>query len=286
MEKEEFLKKLEIELKISKYSEYTIRNYISANSELLEFSKKSPDLMDLDDVKAFIALTFSEKSPSSEVLFLAAVKYAYENVFNRNITSGIKRPKKETKIPVVLSKKEVESLLNALTVPKSRLMISMIYACGFRVSELANLKINDLDFNDKKGFVRKAKGKKDRAFNIPNYLNEQIKKQAENQRKDNQEFLFTGPKGRISIRNIEKIVRKAAERAGINKEVHPHTLRHSFATHLLEKGMDIRYIQELLGHSDLKTTQIYTHVSSEELKKIKSPYDDMMEEKEENGSNN
>jgi len=282
MQKEEFLKKIEIELKISKYSDYTIRNYLRANSELLEFSKKSPDLMALDDVKAFIASTFSEKSSSSEVLFLAAVKYAYENIFKRNITSGIKRPKKETKIPVVLSKKEVESLLNALSVPKSKLMISIIYACGFRVSELANLKINDIDFNEKTGYIRKAKGKKDRVFNIPSHLIKQLKEQAENQRKDNQEFLFTGPKGRISIRNIEKIVRKAAERAGLNKEVHPHTLRHSFATHLLEKGLDIRYIQELLGHSDLNTTQIYTHVSSEELKKIKSPYDDMIEEKEKN----
>ena len=286
MQKEDFLKKLEIELKISKYSDYTIRNYLQANSELLDFAKKSPDLMDLDDVKAFIASTFSKKSSSSEVLFLAAVKYAYESIFERNITSGIRRPKKETKIPVVLSKKEVEILLNALTVQKSRLMVSLIYACGFRVSELANLKINDIDFNEKTGFIRKAKGKKDRAFNIPNHLIEQLKEQAENQRKDNQEFLFTGPKGRISIRNIEKIVRKAAQKAGINKEVHPHTLRHSFATHLLEAGTDIRFIQELLGHSNLNTTQIYTHVSSKELKKIKSPYDDMIEEKEKNESKN
>jgi len=160
-------------------------------------------------------------------------------------------------------------------------MVSLIYACGFRVSELTNLKINDIDFNEKKGYLRKAKGKKDRVFNIPEFLYEQLKEQAENQRKDNQEFLFTGPKGKISIRNIEKIVRKAAQRAGINKEVHPHTLRHSFATHLLEDGLDIRYIQELLGHSDLNTTQIYTHISSEQLKKIKSPLDTLMEKKEE-----
>lgn len=281
MEKGEFLQKLETELKISKYSNYTIRNYLQANSTLLEFSKKSPDLIGLDDVKLFIASNLSESSSSSEVLFLAAIKYAYENIFKINITSGIKRPKKERKIPIVLSKKEVESLINILNAQKSKLMVSMIYACGFRVSELVNLKINDIDFNEKKGYLRKAKGKKDRVFNIPEFLHEQLKEQAENQRKDNQEFLFTGPKGRISIRNIEKIVRTAAKRAGINKEVHPHTLRHSFATHLLERGLDIRYIQELLGHSDLNTTQIYTHISSEELKKIKSPYDDIMEEKNE-----
>jgi integrase/recombinase XerD len=282
MEKEEFLKKLETELKISKNSDYTIRNYLSANSEFLKFAQRNPENLTIDNVKEFMAEKLSDKASSSSVLFLSAIKYAYLNILGKDITAGIKRPKKEKKIPVVLSKKEVESLLNALTIQKSKLMVSMIYACGFRVSELANLKINDIDFNEKKGYVRKAKGKKDRVFNLPEFLHEQLKEQAEKQKKDNQEFLFTGPKGRISIRNIEKIVRTAAKRAGINKQVHPHTLRHSFATHLLEDGLDIRYIQELLGHSDLNTTQIYTHISSEQLKKIKSPIDTLMEKKDEN----
>jgi site-specific recombinase XerD len=92
----------------------------------------------------------------------------------------------------------------------------------------------------------------------------------------NQEYLFTGPNGRLTDRNLQKMVRKFAKKAGINKEVHPHTLRHSFATHLLENGTDIRKIQELLGHADLSTTQIYTHISTEELKKIKSPIDNLM----------
>jgi len=280
MEKEEFLQKIETELKISKYSNYTIRNYLDANSELLEFSKKRPDLMALDDVKRFIAENFSEKSVSSEILFLAAVRYAYPKFVGKDITEGIRRPRKEGKIPVVLSKEEVRKLIDSFNVEKSKLMISLLYACGFRVSELINLKINDLDFDERKGYVRKAKGKKDRLFNIPVFLSEQLKEQAENQKKSNQEYIFSGPKGKLSVRNIEKIVRNAAKKAGINKGVHPHTLRHSFATHLLEDGLDIRYIQELLGHSDLNTTQIYTHVSSEEIRKIKSPFDKMMEENE------
>ncbi len=278
MNKEEFLKKIETELKISKNSAYTIRNYVAYNAALLEFSKKTPEELSLDDVKLYIAEHLTEKSSSSVILFLAAIKYAHSTIFSRDITAGIKRPKKEKKIPTVLSKEEIKALLSSITNSKSKLMISLLYACGFRVSELVNLKIRDLDFNNKVGHARQAKGKKDRTFNIPEFLVLVLMQRAEKQKSLNQEYLFTGPKGRLSSRNVQKIVKKAAKKAGIEKEVHPHTLRHSFATHLLENGTDIRMIQELLGHSDLSTTQIYTHISNEELKKIKSPIDSLMKE--------
>ena len=151
-----------------------------------------------------------------------------------------------------------------------------MYACGMRVSELINLKIKDLDFDEKTGQIKQAKGKKDRTFNIPSFLINDLKEQAQNQNKKNKEYLFTGPNGKLSPRNLQKIVSLAGKKAGIKKEVHCHTLRHSFATHLLENGVDIRKIQELLGHADLSTTQIYTHISTEELKKIKSPLDELM----------
>ena len=173
-----------------------------------------------------------------------------------------------------MSKDEVKRLLNAITNDKSKLMVSLMYACGFRVSELTNLKLRDLDFNEKIGYVRQAKGKKDRIFNIPTFLFKQLQEHVGKQKEG--EYLFVGPKGRLSSRNIEKIVRNTGRKAEINKDVHCHTLRHSFATHLLEDGVDIRKIQELLGHADLSTTQIYTHVSSEQLKKIKSPIDNLM----------
>ena len=162
-------------------------------------------------------------------------------------------------------------------------MLSLIYACGFRVSELTNLKVQDIHFEEKIGYVRKAKGKKDRMFNIPEFLIEELKTQVELQKNNSQEFLFSGPKGRLSIRNIEKITKNALKNSGIQKEIHPHTLRHSFATHLLEDGIDIRMIQTMLGHSNLDTTAIYTHISSEQIKKVPSPIDALMkkEEKEE-----
>lgn len=273
MEKEEFLKKLQVELKISKNSPYTLRNYINANAELLKSANKSPENLTEDDVKMFIIDNFENASASSIIIFLSAIKYAFLNILKKDITSSIKRPKREKKIPVFLTKSEVKLLFNNLENKKSRLMISLLYACGMRVSELVNLKLDDFNFNEMTGIIKQGKGRKDRIFNIPKHLFKQLIKQVEQQRERNQEYLFNGPKGKLSTRNIQKIVQKAIKKSGIRKSVHPHTLRHSFATHLLENNIDIRKIQELLGHSDLSTTQIYTHISTEELKKIKSPID-------------
>ena len=275
MEKEEFLKKIETELKISKNSEYTIRNYLFFNSALINFAKKNPGEITEDDVKFFMAEKLADKSASSNILFLSALKYAYTNILDKDITSGIKRPKREKRIPNVLSKDEVKRLIAAINNSKSRLMISLLYACGFRVSELVNLKVNDIDFGEKSGHARQAKGKKDRMFNLPVSLIEPLKRQAEIQKQDNSEFLFSGPNGKLSTRNIEKIVKRAALKAGISKRVMPHTLRHSFATHLLEDGVDIRFIQVLLGHASISTTELYTHISPEQIKQIKSPLDEL-----------
>ncbi len=282
MQKEDFIKKIEVELKISKNSDYTIKSYIKSNLKLLDFAKKQPKQITQDDVKAYQAEYLSNKASSSVILFLAAIKYAYDTIFSKDPTKGIKRPKKESKIPIVLSKDEATRLIDSINNKKSKLMISLIYACGLRVSELTNLKIQDLDFNQRIGYARQAKGRKDRIFNIPNLLYNKLKKQAEN----NEEYLFTGPKGKLTTRNIQKIVSNAAKKAGIDKAVHPHTLRHSFATHLLENGINIREIQELLGHSQLDTTEKYIHISGENLKQIKSPLDTLMEEKNEKKRSN
>jgi len=272
METNEFLKKLEVELKISKNSKYTIRNYTNSNQNLINFTNKNPDQITTEDVKLFIAENLTDKAATSITLFLAAIKYAHATILNNDITATIKRPKKETKIPTTLSKQEIKKLINEIKTEKSKLMISLIYACGFRVSELINLKISNLNFPEKIGHIKQAKGNKDRIFNIPEFLIEDLQHQAEKQK--DKEYLFTGRNGKLSTRNLQKIVSSAAQRAKLNG-VHCHTLRHSFATHLLENGVDIRKIQELLGHSDLSTTQIYTHVSTEELKKIKSPIDSL-----------
>lgn len=274
MDKEEFLKKLEIELKISKASPHTVTNYIKQNHALLVFSETDPDEISTDDIKHYLAENLTNSASSTIILFLAAIKYAYSNILKSDPTLTIKRPKKENHLPIVLSKSEVKLILSKIKNEKSNLIISLIYATGFRVSELTNLKTKDLNLPEKMGHIRQSKGNKDRIFNIPEFLFNQVKNQVEQQNKFNQEYLFSGRNGKISVRNIQKIISSAAKRAGL-QNVHTHTLRHSFATHLLEDGVDIRKIQKLLGHANLSTTQIYTHVSNEELKKIKSPIESL-----------
>jgi len=274
MEKNQFLKSLETELKISKASPHTIRNYIKQNSDLLIFTKKIPSDITTQDVKEYLAKNLTSRASSSTTLFLAAIKYAYSNLLKIDPTSPIKRPKKEIHIPTTLSKPQIKLLLQNIQNEKSHLIASLIYACGFRVSELTSLKIQDLNLSEKIGHIRQAKGNKDRIFNIPEFLLEDLKHQIKQQNKNSQKYLFSGRNAKISNRNIQKIISSAATRADL-KNVHTHTLRHSFATHLLEDSVDIRKIQELLGHANLSTTQIYTHVSAEELKKIKSPIESL-----------
>ena len=271
----EFLEKLEIELKISKGSKYTMRNYLDYNKKFLEYIKKSPDLIIEEDVKKYLAEKLSKNSASTTLLFLSAIKFAYLLILKKDPTRKLKRPKKDKILPAVLTKEEVFKLINAINTKKSKLMVSLMYACGMRVSELINLKTQDFDFNEGIGHIIQGKGRKDRIFNIPESLRKDLIKQAKKQKLKNQIYLFTGPKGKLSSRNLQKIVSRSAKRAGIKKDVHCHTLRHSFATHLLENNVDIRKIQELLGHASLSTTQIYTHISTKELKKIKSPLDSL-----------
>jgi len=145
MNKEEFLKKIEIELKISKNSEYTLGNYIDSNKKFLDSLEKGLEKIGEEDIKEYLAEKFSEKSPTSTILFLAAIKYSFWNILKKDPTANIRRPKREKRLPVVLTKKEALKLINSIKNKKSKLMISLLYSCGMRVSELTSLKIENLD---------------------------------------------------------------------------------------------------------------------------------------------
>jgi len=270
MQKEEYLKKLETELKLIKKSDLTIKNYFFFNKKLLESTNKNPDQVDEDDVKNFLA-SMSDKASSSIILALAAIKFASLTILKKDLTKNIKRPKKDKALPSVLTKDEIKSLINTAQTRKSKLIIKFLYSTGLRVSELVNIRPQDLNLNEKTAIVRKGKGKKDRNIILPESLIQELRNYIE-KNKENQ-YLFSKEKP-LTTRNIQKIIKKTAKKAQINKKVTPHTLRHSYATHLLEQGTDIRIIQTLLGHENLNTTQIYTHVSTEELKKVKNPLDE------------
>lgn len=259
------------ELKLRGYSKETQTAYIKYNKKLLEFSNKKKDEIDLSDVKSYLAHLVSEKeaAPRSVNLARAAILFYFNDVLGKEFPK-IKTPKVKSSLPIVLTKEEVKRLIECAGSEKSRLMMMMLYSSGLRVSELVNLKWGDLERSEKIAWVRGGKGSKDRMI----ILSELIVKSFEHLPKIS-EYVFPGRNGPLTTKNIQKIVRLAARNALINKKVTPHTLRHSFATHLLENGTDIRIIQELLGHSNLQTTQIYTHISSEQKKKIKSPLDDL-----------
>jgi len=268
------LDKLETELKIRGFSRRTVDAYLFHNKKFLKFVDKDPKSVVEDDAKRYLAylITDLKYSPRSANLALSSLKFFHNEILQNSAFNGLKAPKSEKKLPTVLTKDEIKKLLNAVNNSKHKLLIEFMYSSGLRVSECVSLKINDLDLTEKMGKIRHGKGNKERYIILSNslidHLNEYLPK-----KKDNSPFIFSVNGRPITIRQAQKVVKESAKNAGIKKRVFCHALRSSFATHLLEAGTDIRVIQELLGHSDLSTTQIYTKVSTQQLKKVKSPLD-------------
>ena len=207
-------------------------------------------------------------SAASVGLVKAALKFFYDEVLKKGIVT-LKTPKIDKKLPVVLNKEEVSRLIESASNEKSKLIIKMLYSSGLRLSECINMKVDDLEFNDKIAWVRGGKGGKDRMVILSEKLAKELEKYFKG-RSFQSEYAFPGPNGVMSDRNVRKLVVNAAKKAGIRKKVSPHTLRHCFATHLLDNGADLRSVQELLGHQSLSTTQVYTHLTT---KRIRESYD-------------
>ncbi|MCE8428062.1 MAG: tyrosine-type recombinase/integrase [Candidatus Methanoperedens sp.] len=268
------LKKLETELKLRGFSKQTSRMYLFYNRKFIEYIRKSPEDIDENDIREFLAYKISDQSLSnaSIVLIKAALKFFYTDMLGINL-SIIKTPKASKKLPVVLNRQEIKDLLENTKNTKHRLLIELLYSAGLRLSECINLQYHDLDMNDGIGWVRHGKGAKDRIFILSEMFKKDLLEYMKQTGAGGKGHIFSVNRRKMSPRGIQHAIKISAERAGIKKNVHVHTLRHSFATHLLENGIDVRKIQKLLGHSNLQTTQIYTQVSSEEIKKIKSPLD-------------
>ena len=267
------LKKLEIEMKLRGFSANTIDSYLLYNQKFLEYNKKSPEDVTEDDIKEFMVHKMEDSVSNGSLSYIkSALKFYYDEILGKKF-SWIKTPRTTKSLPIILTKNEIKELLDNTENEKHRLMIELLYSTGLRLSECINLKYSDLDLKESVGWVRKGKGSKDRIFIISEMFKNDLIIYKEKYGFSENGFIFTVNGRKMSPRGIQHAIKISVERAGIEKSVHVHTLRHSFATHLLENGVDIRKIQQLLGHSNLQTTQIYTQVSSEEIKKIKSPLD-------------
>lgn len=273
----EFLNKARNIMTSRKYSDDTIETYMHYMEDFFTFINKNPDFADSDDISLYFSYLAGEKDVSTSTLnvALSAVKFYYDEISPINFPRGIKRPRKSQKLPEILTKQEISRILSVLDNIKHRAIITLVYSAGLRVSEVVNLKVADLDFDRNSIHIRGAKGRKDRytilSEKAAQTLNIYIKAMRPNR------WLFPGQKEgtHITRRTAQVVFKKAAKQAKIQKDVSIHSLRHSFATHLLENGTDIRYIQRLLGHKSTKTTERYTHVSNETLRNIQSPLDCM-----------
>ena len=267
-------------LRVRRYSWRTVKTYLS---HLRKFFAAHPDLpkerVDTQVVKTYILQRAEEGdyADATQHQLLNALKFWLEHVEGREKAFVNLRPRKSVKLPQVLSVGEVKQLLSAIPNLKHRCIIKVIYGGGLRLSELCALRLQDIHYEREQIFVHGGKGRKDRYTTLPKRLVPELRAYQEQYRP--QRWLFEGQSGGVySVRSVQKVLRQAVERSGIATYATVHTLRHSYATHLLEQGTSLRHIQLLLGHASSKTTEIYTHVSSKERSRIVSPLDRLADE--------
>jgi integrase/recombinase XerD len=270
------------ELERRNYSQNTRRIYLYAVAELARHFKCSPDQLGLDHIREYQAHLFREckLKPNSVSVYVEAIRFLFVHVLKRRWTvADIPYPKRPHTLPLVLSHQEVARLIKAAANPVHRVVLMTLYATGMRRTELTRLKIADIDTQRMVIHIRGAKGRKDRDVMLSPKLLEALRQYWRSLKRKPTVWLFPGGREHTNMEQpmSDKVVwqacDRAAHRAGIAKPIHPHSLRHSFATHLLEAGTDIRTIQILLGHSDLKTTTIYLHLSRRHLQETASPLD-------------
>jgi len=266
---------LDTELRSRKYSPRTREAYLQYNSALCRWLQKPPEETNSADITKFLAYQEKEKklSASSMNLNISAVKFFYHQVMKKDIVSDQHRPRHDKRLPVIFSKTEVKQMFTAEPNKKHRLLLMMVYASGLRVSEVVKLKWTDIDFSRRTVMVNSGKGRKDRYTLLSEQVAEFLKQNFSNE--DRSPWIFPGihPEYHLSIRSAQNIFKNALIRAKIPKTASIHSLRHAFATHLLESGIDIKYIQTLLGHASVRTTARYTHVAQRRVLKIESPID-------------
>lgn len=276
-----WIDKLETELRARKYSPKTVAAYVHYNKAFCKTVQKGPEDIRSEDVKGYLAYLDKSRdlSAASVNLAISALKFFYTGVLEKDAAWGqCRRPRHDKRLPAVLSGGEINMMLNREKNPKHRLLLMLAYSSGLRVGEVVALKKNSIDVNRKLIFIRSGKGRKDRCT----LLSERAARFFEDYclLYDIDDWLFPGVPSckHLSIRSAQNIFNKALDKAHIQKRLSIHSLRHSFATHLLENGTDIKYIQELLGHASIRTTERYTHVARRHFLRIQSPLDNLSTE--------
>lgn len=268
---EEYLLKLEL----LRYSNNTVKTYISCFEKFIN-THKQIELISIDenDIRSYLQkLIQAGKSDSYVNQMINSIKFYYETVKGMpNRFYLVERPRKKHTLPKVISIEEVQAIIKNTNNIKHKCILSLLYSAGLRKSELLHLRMQDIDAKRMVILVRNGKGGKDRLTLLSQKVLDDLRLYYKAYRPVN--YLFEGEAGKqYSATSVSAILNQAAKKSKIRKNVSPHMLRHSFATHLLENGTDLRYIQTLLGHSSSKTTEIYTHVAIKNIQLVKSPID-------------
>lgn len=262
------------QLTIQRYSHNTIRTYKQHLEYFLINNHKPLDLIDIDDIRQFLLhkIHSNKWNESSQNSFINALKFYFDKIANKTFDFSKIRPRSPKELPNVLTENEVVAIFKVTDNLKHKLILMLIYAAGLRLGELLRLRLDDIHQESNKIFIKAGKGKKDR-YTVYSQKISLLMETYIKQYKPTYWLIEGAMGGEYSARSVQAILRKAVEKAQVNPYATVHTLRHSFATHLLERGTDIRYIQHLLGHSSLKTTEIYTHITSKGGEQISSPLD-------------
>lgn len=280
-ENTEALQQFKRELVLKGYSQSTQRTYENEFRQFLQTIKDTPAKnFSVSRLKDYFEYCYSKLKLSENTMHsrINALKFYYEQVLDRDkFFWEIPRPKKQQQLPKIFSQDEVAAIINSVSNKKHKVMLMLAYSAGLRISEVVNIRAYQIDSKRMTIFVSQAKGKKDRIVTLSPVLLVMLREYAKQYKPDKKGYLFEGstPGAPYSTRSLQEVLQAAKKKAGVMKPGSVHTLRHSFATHLIEKGTDVTMIQKLLGHNDLKTTLIYLHTSNQDLLKVISPLDDL-----------
>lgn len=271
MDSEKLLVRVSEECRLRGFSVQTIKAYTFYIGRFLKWLSEADRQMSSDSAREYL-LELSEKGYDVSTIRLAraSIGFLFEILGKRERLARVPSPKRKRKLPCVLSGQDVRRMISLVANPKHRLLLGLLYGSGLRVSEVTFLKRSDIDCERDVVYIRQSKGKKDRWTILSQRVKEELLSYL-CRTGFKTEYLFEGRNGKYTIKSVQKVVDRAGR--AIGKKVTPHMLRHSFATHLVESGVDIRIVQKLLGHSRIDTTAVYTHVARKDFLKIKSPLD-------------